>query len=153
MLRHRLIFGVIMFITLVALIWADDQLGRINIEGTFFQWLLAGQTYIPAGLPTFAAFFVHVLLGARELVAMFRAKDVSVSNGLVMFSAAAGFTIMFLAPRSATGTTVLAWAVTALVLAFVFTMLRHASHGRTERALASGAAAMLGMIELGGVRS
>ncbi|MEX2215920.1 MAG: phosphatidate cytidylyltransferase [Phycisphaeraceae bacterium] len=149
MLRHRLIFGVIMCVSLVALIWADDRLGRISIEGTFLQPVLAGQPFIPAGLPTFLVFLVLSLLGARELVGMFRAKGAAVSNGLVMFSAAAGFTIMFLSPRTAAGTSVVAWAMTAVALAFLFTMLRHASHGRTEGALAAGGAAMLGMIYLG----
>lgn len=149
MLKHRLIFGFVMIAGLMALIFADDRLGRLDVTGSPAQSLLMGQSYLPAGVLVFAAFMLISVLGAREVTQMFVAKGVMCDRVVMMFCAAAGLSVMYLTPREAPGANALPWAMTGLVICFVVAMLRFAFGRQTSGALAAGGAAVFVAIYLG----
>jgi len=149
MFRYRLIFGTIMVAGLMALIFADDRIGRINIGGTFLQPLLLDQSYLPAGVLVVGVFLVIAALGARELADLFIAKGVPADRTVMIISAMLGLATMYLTPRDAPGRLVLPLAMTPLVVAFLLGMLRHVARKQTAGALAAGGATLFAAIYLG----
>jgi len=149
MLKHRLIFGSVMFVALMAIIYGDDRLGRVDVTNSFAQSLLLGQSFLPAGLLIYAVFLLMVTLAARELTAMFNAKGILADRSIMMLSAALGLSAMYLSPREAPGIFSTPWAMTGLVIAFVAGMVRHVCRKQTEGALAAGGATLFAAIYLG----
>lgn len=149
MLKHRLIFGTAMILGLLALIYADDRLGQLDVTGSPAQVLLMGQSYLPAGLLLFATFMLISLLAAREVAQMFIAKGVLCDPVVMMICAGLGMGVMYLSPRDAAGAVSLPWAMTGLIICFVLGMLRHAFRQQTAGALAAGGAAVFAAIYLG----
>jgi phosphatidate cytidylyltransferase len=149
MLKHRLIFGTIMFAALLALIHADDRVGRLDITGTLMQSFLFGQPHLAAGLVLFVVLLLITALGARELADLFIAKGVQADRTVMMLSAVVGLAVMYLAPREAAGGRAMPWAMTGLVIAFILGMGRHACRMQTEGAMAAGGAAVFAAVYLG----
>ena len=149
MLKHRLIFGSIMFIALIAIMFGDDRLGRVDVTGSLAQSVLLGQSYLPAGLLLYAVFLAIVILAARELTTFFTSHGVPADRKIMMLSAALGLSMMYLSPREAQGIITTPWAMTGLILAFVAGMVRHVSRKKTDGALAAGGATLFAAIYLG----
>lgn len=138
-----------MFIALIAIMFGDDRLGRVDVTGSFAQSLLLGQTYLPAGLLLYMVFLVIVLLAARELADFFIAKGILADRMVLMFGAATGLSMMYLTPREAAGIASTPWAMTGLVLVFFLGMIRHVCRRQTAGALAAGGATVFAAIYLG----
>src|SRR5690606_9087427 len=134
---------------LMALIYADDRLGRIDVPGSLAQSVLMGQPYLPAGALLFAVFLLLCVLGARELADMFIAKGVLADRKVMMACAALGLGAMYLTPREVEGFNALPWAMTGIVIAFILAMLRHVARRQTDGALAAGGAAVFAFVYLG----
>jgi phosphatidate cytidylyltransferase len=149
MLKYRLPIGLLMMALLVGLIHADERIGRVDISGTALSSLLAGQSYLPAGIVMLTVFFVLAGLGASELCDLFRARGMTVYRGSLVAASVVGLSVMYLAPREAAGRTAILWVALPLIAVLLFTMLRHAWRRQAPGALAAGAAALFAMVYLG----
>lgn len=149
MLKYRLPIGLFMMALLVGLIFADEQIGRIDVSGTAVQSLLGGQAHLPAGIVLLAVFLVLACLGASELCDFFRAKHYTVYRDSMVLGAAVGLAAMYLTPREAGGRMAVICLAFPLVTVFILAMLRHAWRQQSPGALSAGAAAVFAMVYLG----
>lgn len=149
MFKYRLPMGLLMFASMLGLIYADERIGRIDVSGTGVQTLLAGQGHLPAGIVMLAIFVVLLCLGASELCDFFLAKGMTAYRGSVVLGAAVGVAVMYLTPREAGGRAAIVGLAAPMVAVFFFAMLRHAWRRQAPGAISAGAAAVFAMIYLG----
>jgi phosphatidate cytidylyltransferase len=139
MLKYRLIFGPIMIIALLVLIYFDAKIGPIELP------YCAGYK-LPAGILLFAIFLLVIVLGSGELVAIFKAKGVEVHHSIMMLAGVAAFVAMYLGAGSQQS---IGTVLTPLVAVFVIALLRHVWKKKTDGAAQVGAAAAFAYIYMG----
>jgi phosphatidate cytidylyltransferase len=149
MLRHRLIFGPIMIGLLVAAFYADDQLDRIDIAGTWAQTLFAGRNDLPAGLLMLFVFLVLCALGARELVYLVAAKGIAVSPLMVWLSGTVGLLLIYILPYQLDSQVTIAIYASVMAVLFGVALLLHTRGERTEGAIAVASSTMFAFLYMG----
>ncbi|QQE12752.1 phosphatidate cytidylyltransferase [Planctomycetota bacterium] len=149
MLKYRLTFGPIMIAVLLGLIWLDNQLDQIVIEGTIWQDLFLGRDYLPAGLVMWVLFLVLITLSVGELVKMFRAKDARVDFFMLWLSGMIGCTLMYVIPYKMQSEATMAIYASFMAGLFMLTLLRLAFKKTTKGALLIGSITMFGFIYIG----
>jgi len=150
MLRHRLVFGPLMIAILVGVFALDSRLDSVSLQGTSLQRALNGRTYLPAGLPLLAAILVLIVMGSRELVAIFRAKGISTNWAMTALAGVAGCVLMYALPHTLDSTTAVAILATVLFALFLAALIDHSwAQRRTEGAVAAAATAMFAFIYIG----
>jgi len=151
MLRDRLIFGPLMIAALLALGFVDDRLDRVAVTGPLFRTLL-GRDYLPAGLILLALFILLIILGARELAAIFRAKNIDTSSRILAMAGIGGCTMLYWMPPTLAGPQAAALFATLFVLVFFIALVHHsciAQRARVQGAVGAGAAAVFCMVYMG----
>ncbi len=148
MLRHRLVFGTLMIALLLLAFWADAQLDRVSLVGT---WLgdVTGRAHLPAGLIMFALLITAMVLTSSELHRFFTAKGTRISLTMTAFAGVAGALIVYAAPANMSANETLALFATVLVLVFLLSLLRHCWGGIVEGSLNAGGAAVFAFVYLG----
>lgn len=149
MLKHRLIFGPLMILGLVALFCVDNFLDHVNLEGTPLQAVFLGRKYPPAGLALLIFFLCVIPLATRELVAIFRAKGIAADPGMVALSAMSGCLLIYAIPVDLDSQATIAIFASIITLLFLATLVKHAWRGRVEGAIAVGGVTMLALIYVG----
>lgn len=148
MLRHRLIFGLIMVLVVLGLFYADSRLDTLTWGDTWTD-LFGGRTSPPPGLVLLGLLIVLIPLAARELVGILRALGITTSTTLITISAwAAGITI-YATPISLHAATGAAIIATVLIACFVVTLFWHARHAKVNGAVAAAGATMFAVTYLG----
>ena len=149
MLRYRLIFGPLMIIALLTVFYLDSRLDQLNIAETIWQKVFLGRTYLPAGLLMLGMVLALIPLGALELVAIFRAKDITVNPLMVTAAGMIGCFSLYLLPSDAPSQTSVAILATIVVLLFFGTLVQHAWHRRTQGAIAATGVTMFALLYMG----
>lgn len=138
-----------MILGLLGLIWLDNRIDQIQIQGTVLQKLFAGRSYLPAGLLMLALALVIIPLTARELGAIFRAKGIASDPLLVSLAAMIGCVAVYAMPARIDSQKSVAILGTVLVGLFLASLIRHSWNARTQGAVAAAGVTMFTMIYLG----
>ncbi len=148
MLKYRLPFGIAMVIALIALIWGDDRIGAVNVEGTFLaSWL--GQPELRPGILVFGIFLLLITVGAGELVNIFHAKGIKANAFVVRLAGLVGFAMFYVMPGDLNGPAALAFVGTPIAVVFLAALVAHAAHKQPDGAVAAGGAALFGLVYMG----
>jgi len=138
-----------MIAAMLAVFYVDDRLDRLDISGTALQTVFAGRTYLPSGLLMLAVFLVLIAVGSRELVAIFRAKQIEADRFMVAAAGMCGCVVMYAMPYTLNSQQTLAGITTAVCVLFLMTLVNYASKRRTEGAVAAVGVTMFSLIYLG----
>jgi phosphatidate cytidylyltransferase len=150
MLTRRLIFGPAMIALLTGLMLLDNRLDQVDLRGSAWQNLFLGRAYLPAGLILLAIGWGLVPLAARELCAIFRAKNIPANPLMVTVSAVLGYTVIYAVPSSLDAQRAMALLATLAIGVFLATLIQHSfRHQRTEGAAAAAGAVVLALLYLG----
>src|SRR5262245_56386429 len=98
MLKHRLIFGAIMLAALTLTLHFDNKLDTVKLTGTVWQSIFLGRETLPAGLIMLFVFLTLIVLSARELCAIIRAKDIPVDGFMVSLAGVTGCVLIYIIP-------------------------------------------------------
>jgi len=98
-LKHRLIFGPILIVLLLAMIWFDDRLGAMKVEGWWTN-VFPGRETFPPGLILYVIGMIVAPLAARELTAIFAAQGIRTRTWLTALAAMIGLTASYAVPAS-----------------------------------------------------
>jgi len=149
MLKHRLIFGPIMIAALLGVVVLDGVLDHIDLTGAWAQDLFFGRTYLPSGLLLLVCFTGLMVLGARELCVIFRAKGVTIDTPVIMLSGLLGLVLFYAIPHWIDTQTAVAIYGSAMSGLFLATLIIHSRRGRTQGAIHAAAAGMFTFVYLG----
>jgi phosphatidate cytidylyltransferase len=150
MLRYRLIFGPIMIAALLGLLYLDNHIDRLNIDGTWLQPLFLGRIDLPAGLLMLGMFIVAISFTAIELCAIFRAKGIEASAVMVVLAGIVGCVLIYILPHRLDAQTTIAIYASMLVLLFVAALFNHSFfQKRTQGAIAAAGVVMFSMMYCG----
>jgi phosphatidate cytidylyltransferase len=150
MLRHRLLFGLLMIVGLLAILCLDRLLDAVDLRGTAWQTLFMGRAYPPAGLVMLALFITLILLGSRELVAIFHAKGIAAHHGMIPLAAITGCCITYAIPYATDAPNAVAVFATVIAVLFLGTLVQYSwRHQRTQGAVAVTAVTMFAFIYIG----
>lgn len=150
MLKHRLVFGPLMILSLLAVLYIDRLLDGVDLRGSAWQSLFGGRSYPPAGLVMLALFIVLILIGSRELVAIFRAKGIDAHGLMIPLAAITGCCIAYTIPYATDAPNAVAVFATVIAVLFLATIVQYSwLHRRTQGAVAVTAVTMFAFIYIG----
>lgn len=135
MLRHRVPSGLLMFVGLLLIIWADQALAQ--------RFLLPGMLFLILVL-------VLIAFASFELATLLRVKFGDCSWITLWISGTAGMLLTYLLPVGGIKGKEIAMFGTGVVLVLFIAVFKHSYHRkRPEGAAAAGATAMLALVYLG----
>lgn len=149
MLKHRVLFGTLMVITLLVGFWLDNRLDSVLIRGTVFETLFLGRDTLPAGLLMLIGGLVLIALTSREVVRIFHVENVDASYLMVGLSGVLGALLIYLIPHDTESQQTMAIYASTMVLIFIASLVRHSWRGRTDGAVTVAAVTMFALIYLG----
>jgi len=156
MLRDRLIFGPLLIVGLIVLLWLDQTLGAVampTLQGPGFRVLplsaLIGRESLPPGLLMALAGLALMGGGAREFSVMFAAKGVSVPASLLWVGAAVGLILLYASPGYGAVQPQLAWFATWLIVVVLIVVRGQTLNRRSDGALTAAGAVLVGIVYLG----
>lgn len=150
MLRYRLIVGPLMLAALLAVLWLDARLDRLSIEGTPWQTLFLGRTYLPAGLVLLLVFLLLVVLGSRELRDIFRAKAIDPPLWLLILAGWVGCLAMYIIPHRLDASAAVPLLATLIIAVFLASVFQHGwARKKTDGAVAVAGAVLFTMMYTG----
>ncbi len=149
MLKHRVMFGALMYALLGGILCADAWLDEVRLVGTFWQPIFAQRHTPPPGLLMFAVVCVLVALAAVELCSFFHTKGIKADRFTVVAAALTGCAAMYLLPQSSLEVSGVALATAAVVI-FVAAMVSYSwRHQRVQGAIAAAGVVVLALVYLG----
>ena len=150
MLRHRLIFGTLMFAALGAVLHVDNLLDRVVREAAAAPDAAAWPAMVVPGLLMMLVFALLIVLAARELCDIFRTKGIESGHTTIAASALGGFLAMVGLRFGRDGHMAAAALATVAALAFVAALIGHSfRRQRVEGAIAAAATALFALVYLG----
>ncbi|MCK4873207.1 MAG: phosphatidate cytidylyltransferase [Phycisphaerales bacterium] len=148
MLKHRVMFGLLLTAALVALFVLDDRLDSVRITGWLSE-LRGGRDTLPRGLVLFALSLVIAPLAAWELSRILRANGIRATVPITCLASVTGLVLSYSVPQATDGPTAIGITSSGLILVFV-SSLAYYSRGRTvEGVCAAAAGTMFAMVYLG----
>lgn len=152
--RSRIVFGALMVVGLLAVLWLDDQLDFVRLDGTPLDGVFFGRSRLPTGLLTLVAFLTLIWFLTLELSVIFEAKGLYIDRFVAAASAMIGCSLIYVVPYGDEHAALdpqitLAIFATLIVLVFLAALLRHAWLRGTDGAVMAGAASMFMLIYLG----
>ncbi|MCA9290663.1 MAG: phosphatidate cytidylyltransferase [Phycisphaerales bacterium] len=148
MLKYRLITGPLLIIALLAIVWLDNRLDAITLDG-FWQDFFRGKTHPPRGLLLFVVALGVAPLAARELGAVFRANRIATRTWLTSGAAMVGLILSYSIPEGTSTTTTAALVSSGLILAFVTSLLTFSRNRNVEGVVAAAGAVMFTAVYIG----
>ena len=148
MLKHRLIVGPILIALLLVLVWADDALDRVTLEGVW-QTLFRGKEHPPRGLLLFTFGLAIMPLAARELAEVFRRNHIMTHVWLTTVAAMLGFTLSYSIPYELESPKSIAIVTTGMFGVFILSLLTFSRNKNVEGVVAAAGAVVFAMIYLG----
>jgi len=148
MLKHRLIFGHLMVVTLALVLFLDEKLDHIRLSG-FWQDLFMGRHYLPSGLLLLLMFMLLIGLTSRELCAIFHAEGIQIDFKTVLVASITACVMMYAMPYHVSAPTTVALFTTLIAGVFMVSLVKYSRSGRVQGAVLVGAAALFAMVYLG----
>lgn len=150
MLKHRLVFGPLMIAALLGVLYVDRLLDTVDLRGTVWQTILLGRHYPPAGMVMLGLFIVLILIGSRELVAIFSAKGIDADRVMIPAAGITGCVVVYAIPYATDSATAVAIFATAVAVLFMVTLIEYSwLHRRTAGVVAVTAVTMFAFIYIG----
>ncbi len=150
MLKYRMVFGPLMILALVGLIYLDDRLDQLSLVGTVWQDLFLGRTYLPAGLLMLFGLAILIVLASRELCHIFHAENVPASPLMLALSGTLGAILVYILPYQLDSQATVAIYASFMVGLFILSIIRHSFFSqRADGAVTVAAATMMALIYLG----
>jgi len=146
-LRHRLILGPILIVTLIAALWLDGVVDRLPMP-TWLSWAYAQSTYPPGSIMFFIVFAISIIAG-RELAVILRDKSIEASNRVTCTAAAMGLCASCMFPETLSPTIAMAMVSTTGVVVFLFALAFYSRHKTAQGVVAAAGGAMLSFVYLG----
>ncbi len=147
MLRHRLTFGPLIIVILLALFWLDSWLDSYYLPESIAD--LIGRNTLPSGFLLFLLCTAILPLAALELTRILRANGINESGGLTIIAAELGLFVHYFIPQSMDGAQSVALVGTALVAMFVVSLVIYSRGQNVEGVVAAAGGTMFAMIYLG----
>lgn len=148
MLKHRLTYGPLLVLLVVAVFWLDGVVDDLAMPEAM-RWWAADRTTFPRGFVLFLAAVAVTPLATYELAKILRANGVRASKRVTWASAMAGLVVSCTVPKWAVGMPSVALVATAAAGVMLFA-LAYYSRGRTvEGVVAATGGALLAFVYLG----
>ncbi len=139
-----------MVAVLVGLLYLDDQLGRIDVSGTFLAPLLGDQSHLPPGVVLLGLILCLAGFGAYEWGRMVGAAGIRADPLIVTLSSWTGCLFFFFLPGHNTSATATFYIAASVVTGFVLlAVVRFAWRGTPHGAMASIGSTTFAMVYLG----
>ncbi len=148
MLRYRLITGPLLAASLLAVVWLDDRMDTVRLEGIWRE-LFLDRDYPPRGLLLFGLAVAIAPLAALELTAIFRANGIATSIWLTGAAAEIGLLLSYSIPWGTETSTAIAIISTGMIGVFVIALLTFSRHQNVEGVVAAAGAVVFSMVYLG----
>jgi len=150
MLKHRVLFGALLYFSLAVVLFLDNRFDQADIEGTIWQTLFLQRQSLPPGLLLFVVFLVLIAMAASELCNIFWAKGIKVGRFMVVASAMAGCAAMYIVPFCQGSLLSMATIATLPVIVFLAALFDYSfRRQRVQGAVAVAAATLFAMVYLG----
>ena len=148
MLKHRLMFGLVMLAGALAIFWLDAWLPTLELEGVWRR-LFFGRRNPPPGLALLGLFLVLLPIAAVELTNIFRASEIRMRSPLISIAALAAAITVYITPASLDAPTGVAIIASVLVACFIITLLWHSRRATVQGVIAAAGATMFAVAYLG----
>lgn len=148
MLKYRLIFGPLLIVAFLLLIWLDDQLDRVVLSG-WLRELFLDREHLPRGLVLFGICLVILPLAAAELSNIFRANAVQSRTWLTALAAITGLSVSYVVPHALPAGPAIAIVSSAMILVFVLAILTFSRHKNVEGVVAAAGGVVFALVYLG----
>ncbi len=148
MLRHRLIFGLILGAASLGLLLLDDHLER-TIWPEWLHWLSPTRANFPPGIAIFLICALVAILAARELARILSENGVTASRRVTCAAAVAGLLASTFIPVSTDGLRAVALANTAAVIMLLAALGFYARHKSVEGTVAAAGGTLLSFVYVG----
>jgi len=149
MLRHRLIFGSLLIIALLAFIALDNWLDSVELQGRIKE-LFQGRDHLPRGLAMFLlGIFVIAPLSSYELSRIVQANNIAARTWLTTFAAILGIVLSYSIPMNTETPVAIAIVSTGMILVFVISLLTFSHHRNVQGVVAAAGAVVFAMVYLG----
>lgn len=148
MLKYRLIFGPILIVLFLLLIWLDDQLDRAVLTG-IWKDLFLERDHPPRGLILFGLCLVILPIAAAELSNIFRANAIQSRTWLTALAAIVGLCVSYSVPARMDAGPAIAVVSSGMILVFVLAILTFSRHKNVEGVVAAAGGVVFAMVYLG----
>jgi phosphatidate cytidylyltransferase len=149
-LKHRLLFGPLLIVTLLAALWLDEWLDALALPPWFPRaWAGGVDGTFPPGLVMLALGLVLVPMGARELGAICHKGGAQASRRWMSIAAISGLLVCAFIPAKTDPVHAVALVATVGTLVLVGSVIWHIRDKQTHGATAAVGAAMLAFVYLG----
>ncbi len=148
LLKHRLITGPILVTLLLLLVWVDDRLDSVVLEG-FWLDVFGEREHPPRGLILYAVGMLVAPLAALELSRIFRANGILTRPWLTSVAAMLGLTLSYAVKETTTAIPAIAIVATGMILVFVASLLTFSQQRNVEGVVAAAGAVVFAMVYLG----
>jgi phosphatidate cytidylyltransferase len=147
-LKYRLITGPVLIVALLAVVWLDDRLDTVLLQG-FWKELFAGRDYFPRGIILFVLGLLVAPLAAMELTSLFRAEGIMSRGWLTSVAAILGLVVSYSIPMGTEAIIAIAIVSTAMIVVFVASLLTFSQHHNVQGVVAAAGAVVFAMVYLG----
>lgn len=148
MLKYRLIFGPIMIVLLLGLIWIDMQIDQWRLPEAL-QTVFFGSAYPPPGLLLAIVAVLIIPLAVSELALILQANQIPAYRVLISIGCVAIALSLYGLPDSLAAPAGAAIISSILVLGFILTLIWHARHATTQGAMAAAGGTVMAMVYFG----
>ena len=155
MLRYRLVFGPLMIVAFVLLVFADQHLGALRLGGGGTGASAGEGVELPQGVVLAGVVLTLIVLVTRELAAMAAANGIPTGWGRLAVAGVLGVGSMYLLPGSTDAAAAVAPGLligvfaTAATLAMLVATLGQGAARRCDGALSAAGVAALSFVYLG----
>lgn len=149
MLKLRLITGPLLALTFLGLVWLDDRLDLVVLEG-FWRTVFLDRTSLPRGIPIFLlGALVAIPFAAMELSTVARAQGIPTRPWLTILASEIGLILSYSIPWGTDTSTTIAIVCTGCVIMFVMSLITFSSNRNVQGVMAAAGAVMFAMVYLG----
>ncbi len=148
MLKYRLITGPLLAASLLVVVWLDDRMDTVRLEG-FWRELFLDRENPPKGLLLFGLALAIAPLAALELTVIFRANGIATSIWLTVAAAVIGLLLSYSIPWGTETSTAIAIISTGMIGVFVIALLNFSRHQNVKGVVAAAGAVVFAMVYLG----
>ncbi len=149
MLKHRLLFGPIIVVALLAMLWLDEWIDRSPAPLWLSRWLPGASETFPPNVVLLPLALVVAILAARELAAMFKSGGVQASRRWLAFASAIGLLVCAMVPVRGSPVDAAALVGSAGCAVLLVSLLWHIRGRTLNGATAAAGAAAFAFIYLG----
>jgi phosphatidate cytidylyltransferase len=140
--------GSLLIAALVALVWLDETIDRVEVPEVW-RWVVGGRQSPPPGVVAFVVLAVLALLAARELARILSDNGIVASKRISSFAALAGLAVSCLVPSAWSSASASAAVASAAVIVLLLALAFYSRRQTFEGIVAAAGGALLAFVYLG----